>query len=86
MIKLTPLALVTSAAVLMSGCVIAPLPAPHTVRVQPMVVEPIYAAPSGVVYLQPTYVMPAPGYVWQYHANYGWGWRHPNYGWHRGWR
>ncbi len=22
----------------------------------------------------------------QYHGRFGWGWRHPNQGWHRGWR
>ncbi len=54
-----------------SGCVVAPLP---------------YGAPAGVVYVAPTYPMPAPGYVWEYHARYGWGWHHPEYGWHRGWR
>jgi len=36
--------------------------------------------------VQPTYASPGPGYAWEYHAHYGWGWRHPQYGWHRGWR
>ena len=57
-----------------SGCVVAPP------------VAPIYAAPSGVVYVGPTYVVPGPGYLWAYHARFGWGWHHPQYGWHRGWR
>lgn len=86
MIKLASVVLTTSAAVLMSGCVVAPLPLRHVVRIQQVIVEPVYTPPAGVVYVQPTYAIPAPGYVWQYHANFGWGWRHPNYGWHRGWR
>ena len=63
----------------LSGCVIAP-PVVHPVN------RPAYITPPGVVYIAPTYVLPAPGYVWQYHPNYGWGWRHPDNGWHRGWR
>lgn len=43
-------------------------------------------APVGVAYVAPTYAIPAPGYAWRYHATYGWGWWHPHYGWHRGWR
>ena len=84
--KLATFMLATSAAVLMSGCVVAPLPPRHAVRVQQVIVEPAYAPPPGVIYVQPTYAVPAPGYVWQYHVRYGWGWHHPNYGWHRGWR
>jgi hypothetical protein len=60
----------------LSGCIVQP--------VQP--VHPAYVAPPGVVYVAPTYVSPGPGYVWAYHEHYGWGWRHPQYGWHRGWR
>ena len=85
MLKVAALGLAMSTAVLSSGCVVAPLP-PRAVRVQPVLVEPAYAPPPGVVYVQPTYALPAPGYVWRYHGNLGWGWRHPNYGWHRGWR
>ncbi len=59
----------------LSGCVVVPA---H--------VEPAYAAPAGVVYVAPTYAMPGVGYAWQYNARYGWGWRHPSHGWHRGWR
>jgi hypothetical protein len=36
-------------------------------------------------YVKPFYPIPGPGYVWHYHPNYGWGWHHPVYGWHRGW-
>ena len=67
----------------LSGCVIAP----PVIR---PVYGPVYAPPQGVVYVAPTYVMPGPGYAWQYHEQYGWGWRNPDYGrqrgWHRGWR
>ena len=58
-----------------SGCIVAPAPG----------YESGYAAPPGVVYVAPTYVSPGPGWGWQYHAQYGWGWHHPRYGWHRGW-
>ncbi|AMO99157.1 hypothetical protein CAter282_1263 [Collimonas arenae] len=51
----------------------------------PPVVRPAYVAPPGVVYVEPTYAIPGPGYVWAYHPHYGWGWHHPQYGWHRGW-
>ena len=57
----------------LSGCIIAPI-------------QPAYGAPAGVAYVGPTYAMPGPGYAWAYHANYGWGWHSPRYGWHRGWR
>ncbi len=65
----------------LSGCVVTP-PA-----VRPAyVAQPAYVAPPGVVYVQPTYAAPGPGWVWEYHSYYGWGWHHPHYGWHRGWR
>ena len=44
-----------------------------------------YNAPAGVVYVEPSYASPGPGYAWEYHGRYGWGWRHPQQGWHRGW-
>ncbi len=86
--KFTPVALTAAAvaaAALMSGCVVAPL------GVRPVVVRPAYvqqefAPPPGVIYVQPTYAVPQVGYVWGYHPYYGWGYRHPQYGWHRGWR
>ncbi len=67
----------------LSGCVMAP------VAMQPAYDyggPGVYAAPPGVVYVAPTYAIPAPGYAWQYNAHFGWGWRHPHHGWHRGWR
>ena len=64
---------------LLAGCVVAPVP----VRVAPPVAV---VAPPGVVYVRPAYPLPGPGYAWAYHPRYGWGWRHPAYGWHRGWR
>ena len=63
----------------LSGCVVAPVPVRPAYPVG-------YAPPPGVVYVQPTYAVPGPGYVWAYHPHYGWGWRHPDHGWHRGWR
>ena len=69
-LSLIPIALV---AVLLTGCIVAP-------------VQPAYAAPAGVVYVAPTYAIPAPGFVWAYHAGFGWGWHHRRHGWHRGWR
>jgi phytoene dehydrogenase-like protein len=46
----------------------------------------VYAAPAGVVYVAPTYAIPARGYAWNHHGHHGWGWHHPRHGWHRGWR
>jgi len=69
-VTLVPALLIAGA---FSGCVVAP-------------VAPAYSAPAGVVYVAPTYAVPGPGYVWAYHARFGWGWHHPQYGWHRGWR
>ncbi|MFJ3045106.1 hypothetical protein ACIPEN_04645 [Herbaspirillum chlorophenolicum] len=66
---------VVAATLVLGGCVVTP----PTVR-------PAYVAPPGVVYVEPTYVSPGPGYIWEYHPHYGWGWHHPQYGWHRGWR
>ncbi len=60
----------------LGGCVVAP----------PIVGSGYYGAPPGVAYLAPTYATPGPGYAWGYHGRYGWGWRHPRYGWHRGWQ
>ena len=60
-------------AVALGGCVVAP-------------VRPAYGAPFGVAYVEPVYAIPGPGYIWAYHGVYGWGWYHPQYGWHRGWR
>jgi hypothetical protein len=54
-----------------------------------VVVQPapvVMAPPPGVVYVAPTYPAPAVGFVWAYHPRFGWGWRHPEHGWHRGWR
>jgi hypothetical protein len=64
----------------LAGCVVAP------VGYEPGYGGPAYTPPPGVVYVAPTYAMPAPGYLWRFHASYGWGWYHPSHGWHRGWR
>ena len=76
---LTCIAAVCAAAAL-AGCVVTP------VGYDPAYGGAGYAAPPGVVYVAPTYVVPGPGYAWQYHGRFGWGWRHPHNGWHRGWR
>lgn len=67
----------------------APIPTtPNVIQQPPVVIEqqPNVVVPPGVVYVSPAYPMPAPGYVWTYHAHFGWGWYHPLHGWHRGWR
>jgi hypothetical protein len=77
----------------LQACVVAPPPPvvyrPPAVIVQPapipVVVPRSVVVPPGVVYVAPNYAAPAVGYAWEYHARFGWGWRHPNYGWHRGW-
>lgn len=68
------------AAAALAGCVVAPVGVDPAFGGQP------YATPPGVVYVAPTYALPGPGYAWRYHGRFGWGWRHPNNGWHRGWR
>lgn len=78
---LLPASLLT---VVLAGCVVAPLPPPRAVYGPPP--GAMYGPPPGVVYVAPTYAVPAPGFVWSYHAQYGWGYHHPQYGWHRGWR
>jgi len=80
--------------VTLQACVVAP-PQPVMVHQQPVMVQsaPVVVQqpqgiflPPGVVYVAPTYPMPAVGFVWEFHQRYGWGWRHPQHGWHRGWR
>lgn len=56
-----------------SGCVVVPA------RHRAVVVET-------PVYVEPTYASPGPGWVWQVHPVYGYGWYHRDRGWHRGWR
>lgn len=65
--------LVAVVPLILGACVVAP-------------VGPHHGAPAGVVYVSPTYAQPGTGFVWSYHATFGWGWRHPRHGWHRGWR
>ena len=61
-----------AAMALTSGCVVAPA-------------QPVAVAPAPV-YVAPTYAAPGVGWVWEFHPHYGWGWHHPQQGWHRGWR
>lgn len=62
----------------LAGCVVTPA----RVAVAP----PEVVVPAGVVYVAPSYPVPAPGYVWVHHPRHGWGYRHHAHGWHRGWR
>jgi hypothetical protein len=72
--RLTPALAAVALSAALSGCIVAP-PPPNGVVV-----------PPGVVYVAPTYPAPAVGWRWAYHPQYGWGWNHPEHGWHRGWR
>ena len=42
--------------------------------------------PAGVMYVPPSYPAPGIGWDWEFNPRFGWGWRHPGYGWHQGWR
>ncbi len=64
-------------AAILSGCVVEQ---PRYAYTRPI------APPPQVVYVQPAYPRPAIGFEWSYHPHYGWGWYHPERGWHRGWR
>ena len=68
---------------LLTACVVAPPVVRPLYAPQPVAV---YEPPPGVVYVAPSYALPAPGFAWRYNARYGWGWQHPQRGWHRGWR
>lgn len=68
-----PLLAAATLAAALSGCVVTP-------------VRPAVAVAAAPVYVEPTYASPGIGWVWEYHPRYGWGWHHPEYGWHRGWR
>jgi hypothetical protein len=69
-IAILPVVLLTTA---FAGCVVAPA-------------RGGYGGPPGVAYVEPSYASPGPGYAWEYHPSYGWGWHHPQQGWHRGWQ
>ena len=80
LIRTASVAAVAVAAALSAGCIVVPA------RPAVAVYAPAAEAPAGVVYVAPSYPVPAAGYLWRYHPGYGWGWYHPQYGWHRGWR
>ena len=69
-------------AAVLSGCVIAPAPM-YDMQAGP---PPGVIVPQGVIYVAPGYPVPNPGHAWAYHNRYGWGWHHPERGWHQGWR
>lgn len=82
--------LTSLSSIALQACVMVP-PQSQPVMVQPapgVVMAPPGAVvvPQGVVYVAPTYPAPAVGFVWEFHPRLGWGWRHPQRGWHRGWR
>ena len=86
MIKPKILLLSAALATALGGCVVVPARHGGYVAAGGAYDAGPYEAPAGVVYVAPTYAVPGPGYVWAYHAKFGWGWRHPNFGWHRGWK
>ena len=45
-----------------------------------------YSGMGGGGYNRPSYPQPGPGYSWANHPTQGWGWRHPQNGWHQGWQ
>jgi hypothetical protein len=78
--KLTHSLAVIALSASLGACIIAP-PRPYYAHAQAGVqVTPVEVAPA------PYYAMPAPGYIWMNNLSFGWGWHHPNHGWHRGWR
>lgn len=83
-------ALITISVIGLQACVMVPSqPVPVMVQHTPGVViapPPGVAIPQGVVYVAPTSPAPAVGFVWEFHPRFGWGWRHPQHGWHHGWR
>ena len=88
--KIPALGLTAVIVAALSGCVVAPVGVRPgyggPVQAGAVQVEPEYVVPPGVVFIAPTYALPAPGYYWRHHPRFGWGWRHRGYGWHRGWR
>ena len=81
----------------LQACIMAPpQPAPVVIQQPPVMVQQApdvivsppmgVVVPPGVVYVAPAYPAPAVGFVWEFHPRFGWGWRHPQRGWHRGWR
>jgi hypothetical protein len=87
-LPLASLAFVASAQTPLPGPVVMGQPQ-VVVQPEPVMAQPapvVMAPPPGVVYVAPTYAAPAVGFVWAYHPRFGWGWHHPEHGWHRGWR
>jgi hypothetical protein len=64
------------AATSLSACIVAPV-TPSGTTVAPV------APPPGTVYVAPPYPAPAVGFMWLWHPEIGWGWYHPQRGWHR---
>lgn len=64
--------LIPATAIALTGCVVTPMDA-YSVN------TPSYEA-------RPDYPSPGAGWMWMQNPHRGWGWHHPNRGWHRGWR
>ncbi len=70
----------TTAAVALSGCIVAPARGYDGGGYR--YGADGYYAPSGVVYVAPAFEAPGPGWGWRYHEeNHAWGWYHPEHGW-----
>jgi hypothetical protein len=67
----------------LGACIVVGPPHPPMAPVIYETPPPVAVTP---VAPQPYYAAPAVGYVWLFNPTYGWGWRHPHHGWHRGWR
>lgn len=39
---------------------------------------------GGPAYVEPYYASPGVNWVWEFNPSFGWGWHHPQRGWHRG--
>ncbi len=79
LVSIFKISLLVAAMLSLSACIVAPIapPQPAYQTPQPVAVEPVAPAPY--------YAAPAVGYIWLFNPVYGWGWRHPRHGWHRGW-
>jgi hypothetical protein len=71
-------ALIAAVSVGLTACIVAP-PRPAVIAAPQQI-----NAPAGVVYVEPMYPAPAPGYVWMFNpVALTWGYFHRAYGWHR---
>jgi len=84
--KFISLGLVTAmGALALQGCVVAPAQPAYAAAPAYGYTQPVQPGPT-VTYVAPTYAAPAVGFYWAFHPRFGWGYYHPQQGWHRGWR